>query len=400
MAWRIDEQVVRGEVDCRARGKVTGKIWFLGRKEPVVLDLDGYPGRDLAGHTLSFSNPNPKGELGEGFAALQAGAVGDMTASRKAKVPDIPMEEVAEYYRRKEPFPWHWGNTIYLEWYSELNGRVVIESAEFELEVSSEATWTMSEEDEAAQREESALAILNTLAEIPAGDDDDEAQSEAEAEADAEAARMDLLLDRVTARLEREGAENFEKVLKEERERMKRESGEPEEVVTPEMEEERRQWIEELNAAAEEAASELEAEKWKGDGERNTRDRHPLVDRGLDLSVRLFKEVADWLPDDVQAEHPLLEIVNSASSASAKLGGALSEENEWPPDKLFAGNVLVRLKKARGYLRDALSGLDSADEGGLGTPEWRSEIRHELGEMLDAVNGLIREVREVLGEGD
>ena len=117
----------------------------------------------------------------------------------------------------------------------------------------------------------------------------------------------------------------------------------------------------------------------------------------MGLSVRLFSEVAEWLPKDVQAEHPLLEIVNSATSASAKLGGALGRGGEWPPDKLFAGNVLVSLKKARGYLRDALSGLDSADEGGLGTPEWRSEIRHELGEMLEAVNELIRELRELLG---
>jgi hypothetical protein len=123
-----------------------------------------------------------------------------------------------------------------------------------------------------------------------------------------------------------------------------------------------------------------------------------LVNRGLDLSVRLFSDVAVWLPQDVQAEHPLLEIVNSASSASAKLGGALDEDDEWPPDELFAGNVLVRLKKARGYFRDVLGGLDSADEGGLGTAEWRSEIRHEVGEMLEAVNELIREVREVLDE--
>jgi hypothetical protein len=397
MAWRIDEQVIRGEVDFRERGTVSGRIWFVGRREPVVLDLKGYPARDLAGHLLKFSNPKPKGELGDGFADEQRGAAGDMTASRKAKIPDIPMEEVGEYYRRKEPFPWHWGNTLYLEWYSERNGRVVIETAEFVLEVSEEASWSMSDEDEAAQQEENAGAVLSTLAKLsPEEDDEDEPQSAAEAEADAEAARMDLLLDRVTARLEREGTEDFERVLKEERERMRRESGEPEEVVTPEMEEERRQWIEELNAGAEEAMSDLEAEKWKDEG--LGRPRHPLVNRGLDLSIRLFSDVAQWLPQEVQSEHPLLEIVNSASSASAKLGGALDADDEWPPDKLFAGNVLVRLKKARGYFRDALSGLDSAEEGELGTREWISEIRQEVTGMLIEVQRLIAEVRGVLGE--
>jgi hypothetical protein len=49
MAWRIDEQVVRGEIDNRERGRVTGKIWFAGRAEPVELQLTGNCWRDLAG---------------------------------------------------------------------------------------------------------------------------------------------------------------------------------------------------------------------------------------------------------------------------------------------------------------------------------------------------------------
>jgi len=409
VAWRIDEQVVRGEMDFRERGTVTGRIWFAGREAPVVLDLQGYPARDLAGHVLTFANPKPSGALRDGFAQRQRGAAGDMTASRKVKIPDIPMEEVGEYYRRKEPFPRHWGNTLYLEWYSELNGRVVIEAADFELEVSAAASWSMTEGEEEALRSENANAMFSTLADAPLEaefndaddiDDEDEPQSALEAAADAEAARMDLLLDRVTARLEREGAESFEKVLMEERARMKRESGKPEVVVTPEMEEERRRWIDELNAGCEEAMQELEAEKWKDEGEGFGRPQHPLVSRALDLAVKIFKDAEAWLPEEVQPEHPLLEIVNSASGASGKLGGALDEDDEWPPDKLFAGDVLVRLKKARGYYRDALSGLDSADEEGLATPEWRLEMRHELGEMLEAVNELIREVRENLGEGE
>ena len=31
MAWRIEEAVVRGEIDSRGRGRVTGRIWFAGR---------------------------------------------------------------------------------------------------------------------------------------------------------------------------------------------------------------------------------------------------------------------------------------------------------------------------------------------------------------------------------
>jgi hypothetical protein len=102
---------------------------------------------------------------------------------------------------------------------------------------------------------------------------------------------------------------------------------------------ERAAWIEEENAAAEEALAEMEAEKWKG-------------------------------------------------------------EEEWPPPALFAGNVPARLKKARDYLRDVLRGLDSADEEGLATVEWRAATRRETGEILGEVQRLIKEVRKVLADAE
>ena len=49
-----------------------------------------------------------------------------------------------------------------------------------------------------------------------------------------------------------------------------------------------------------------------------------------------------------------------AGVASAKLAGALNRgscDEEWPPPPIFAGDTLVRLKKARGFLRDALAAL-------------------------------------------
>ena len=35
MAWRIDEQVIRGEIDNRTPGKVRGQLWLVGRDEPI-----------------------------------------------------------------------------------------------------------------------------------------------------------------------------------------------------------------------------------------------------------------------------------------------------------------------------------------------------------------------------
>jgi len=166
MAWRIEEQVVRGEIDNRTPGRVLGKIWLVGRDEAVDLDLQGNPWRDLAGHRLTFTNPDAKPGADSGFSAYQSGRVGDMTASRKVRVPDCTMDELMD-------------------------------------------------EDE----------------------DDDPPQSLEEAQADAEDARMQLLLDRVTARLEREepGSADFQQIYEEERSRLMRERGEKEPTLTPEV---------------------------------------------------------------------------------------------------------------------------------------------------------------------
>lgn len=409
MAWRVDKQLVRAELDNRTKGRVTGTLWFEGRTEPVTLDLKGNPWRDLAGHRIVVTNPSPKPGKLDGFAEHQVGVVGDITASRKVRVPDCPMEEFIAAYKTDRKFTFHMANALYLEWYSEYNGRVVIESSDYKLELDGLPAWEMTDEDERERRSASSEALHNfmdlaveALAQSrEAGDDsdDDLPTSRAEAEADAEAARMDLLLDRVGARMEREGRDegDFDRILEEEQQRMRRERGEPEpEPLTPEQEAERDAWIEEMNAVAEEALDEMGS----GGGFMDEPD-HPLVEQCGDLAVRLHHEVKDgaWVPESASSEHPLHEVVFGVQIASAKLAGALNSshrDGDWPPDPLVAGDTLVRLKKARRHLRDALAGLDSADEENLAEPEWRERTRREIVAVLGHVQVLIRQVRESL----
>jgi hypothetical protein len=173
MAWRIEESVVRGEIDNRVRGCVTGRIWFVGRPEPVRLELAGNCWRDLAGRRLVFANPRSKpGDL-QNLAGLQRGAVGDITASRKVKVPDFPLEELGKYYKTGREWTWHWGNSLYLEWFSERNGRVVIETTSFDLTIAGESAWEMTENEEFIQRGVNGLAMngfMNRLAEAMSGE--------------------------------------------------------------------------------------------------------------------------------------------------------------------------------------------------------------------------------------
>ncbi len=423
MAWRIDEYLIHGEIDNRTPGRVTGRLWFLGREdEPVVLDLEGNAWRDVAGHVLRFTNPTPATpEAGflDGLAATQSGVVGDITASRKVKVPDCPMEEVMRLVRAGEKFPWHWGNSLYLEWHSERNGRVVIESANYQIEIDAEAAWTMSEAEETAQQETNGramVAFMERLADaVPDDDDfedfdeddetddDDAPTSAAEAVADAEQARMDLLLDRVQARIKRAlaaGEEpDHEAIFEEERERLRRERGEPDpEPTTPEEEAERAAWITAMNAAAEEAlAASDDYDDWKDDEDRE----HPLVARCHSLHLRFHHDSAarGWLTDADPQEHPLRELEIGVMIAGGKLAGALNsldDEDDWPPGPLFAGDTLVRLKKARGHLRDSLAGADAAAEQSLADPAWLAHARADLVKLLAEVETLVAEVRAVL----
>lgn len=161
MAWRIDQHLLRGEIDNRTRGRVTGKLWFLGLPEPVVLDLHGDCAPDLAGCTLSILNSEPLAGLRDGFSSDQRGHVGDITASQRVKVPELPMEE----FIRTKNAPWHWANALYLEWFSPRNGRVVIQTTRYKLRIS-EPAWTMTPEEYRLSREASAADYQRELEEL------------------------------------------------------------------------------------------------------------------------------------------------------------------------------------------------------------------------------------------
>jgi len=226
MAWRIDEAVVKGEIDNRVRDRVRGRIWFAGRNDPVVLDLKGNAWRDVAGRVLYFENPTPKAMDLDGLAEAQDGSVGDITASRKVKVPEIPLDQIGDDYEAKKPWLWRWGNFLYLEWFSQRNGRVVIESPHFELRMEGDTAWEMTEEEEQIQKEANGRAIpefmeraLTAFEAEAKGDGEkepeiDEATPMTEDDAERWQARQDLLSDRIRARLQREGVEaDFDRIL-------------------------------------------------------------------------------------------------------------------------------------------------------------------------------------------
>ncbi|HEU5248129.1 MAG TPA: hypothetical protein VFU09_13655, partial [Candidatus Udaeobacter sp.] len=100
MAWRLHEHVLRGKIDNRTRGRVTGEIWLAGIDQPLVLELTGDCAPDLVGCELSFENPNPIPMTTKPPAHQQRGPAGDITAARKVRVFDVPIEEALAMSRR------------------------------------------------------------------------------------------------------------------------------------------------------------------------------------------------------------------------------------------------------------------------------------------------------------
>lgn len=156
MAWRFSENVLRGELDNTVRGRVTGTIWLAGIDLPVLLVLRGDCAPDLAGCRIAFENPNPVPMHPVSLPQfVQTGWVGEITSARRFKVPDVPIEE---FVRMKNP-PFHWANTLTLEWHSKTNGEISLHMHDFKLTVSPHE-WTLSPEEYEASREASSEGFI------------------------------------------------------------------------------------------------------------------------------------------------------------------------------------------------------------------------------------------------
>lgn len=206
--------------------------------------------------------------------------------------------------------------------------------------------------------------------------------------------RSDRLVDRIQARLVREGAEaDYEKILHEEIERMRIERGEPE--PTPEQLARNAEWIEEMNRAAEEAFDNPDPEI-----EDEIKRKHPLAERAFELSLRLRRAIraGRWAPEDASPEHPVAELEGAVMCAGAKLAGALNG-CEWPPLLDASAGVLVRLKRARDYLDDALRAADACREDKLIAPARLNPVVAEVAGLAKETDELIIELRAKLERG-
>lgn len=383
MAWRIEQAVIRGEIDNTVAGRTTGKIWLEGRERPLILNLEGDCLRDLAGCRLMFANPRPVADpdaisLSDG----QNGTVGDITASRRCRVPkdsDQPFDP-----ERGETV---WKNILYVEWFSRINGRVLIEAEDFELRVS-EPQWQMDEDDEVGQE----LSNLHEMREFVrqvlgrkeiADEDRGMTYGMNEFEWEARLKESDRLSDAYQEVLEKylddpdgEKKEAFvmgwDGLLDAMAQRSEGDGGDGEDFP-----------------AESEDAEETGAEFWWREEDSDPERSHPLQARAQELALRAM----DLVERESIPETPAQALLGNLLQVTGKLAGAL---NAWDgDDRPEPGLVLAILKRCLNWLNEALSSCQEliAVETEAEQRQLLLELRASIHEIRQGVTELRRELK-------
>ena len=427
MAFRLDQAIVRGELDNTEQGHLRGRIWLEGREQPLTLDLEGDAWRDVAGARITFTNHEPRRQKNQGdLKPAQHGIVGDITVSKKVKQITASDEEWQRCMEDGKQPPYEWRNSLYIEWFSEENGRVVIESADFELQIT-EFTWQMDEAEEQAQQFANLNAMRNWLATIiqrpeKKDDDDDEDGFDEDEDLPVSEAEWEESL-KLSDRLTDAHMEAMDKYAEDDDDETKvafvmgwdhmldmmaqaqENSGKPQTAdQSPSMED-----FEDDDDDPEDAG-----EEWKEDAEDDSDDdsddddafadymeerrSHPLQKSAHKLVTRILRDLRDedrdeCIEDEDARNTPLSRFISNTMSISGKLAGALSTRRF--AEGSDAGYTLAILKRCLNWSNEALSGLNDL----LADSLWEdrhtlfSEYKRELHVVRDGITDLRQEIR-------
>jgi len=401
MAWRLHKSVKQGEIDNRTPGQVTGRIWLVGRAEPIVLDLKGNTLKDLAGCFVRFSNPAPdKGEAVD-LKPQQRGVVGDITGSRKVRVPDVPIEEMMRLSKEGKKFPEHLGNCLYIEWFSEANGRVVIESADYQVTLSA-PEWEMTEkqqQDQLRANQEAIRHFLDRLAGAISSDSDAEGADDEESYKPMNEFEWEKFMKESDKRTDRymEILEKYE--------------GHPdqEKLVAHEM---GWTWLEEALDADERGkleeddsdddpfdmddAPELvpdpltEGVDWVRD--EHGHPQHPLVLRAIKVATGMWHHCKDKGLLGETGDPELHDMIFEAEMTGAKLAGGLNSlAYDHAPE---GGFVVACLKRALNYLHKAIGLTDKVAAKSLIPAEELTAYRNNLFGIREEILQLMERFRQ------
>lgn len=396
MAWRIHQRVLRGEIDNRERGRVRGSIWLHGRNEPITLDLSGNCSPDLAGCLVNFENPEPESaaKTDADLATIQTGVAGEITASRKVHALAVPLDEALRLTKAGETPPILLENGFYLEWFSEANGRVVIESTAYQVDVSAPA-WTPLPEDEEVQIAASRQAIREWLERADAAlHQQPSAAFDPDEEKPLDEFGYEKFMRESDARTDRylELREKYE--------------GHPdqEKIVAREM---GWTWLEEALEADERGAlpprEKIELPPLEPnpmtegiDWVRNEKGdiHHPMTKRASESGTAMWHYCNERGLLGENGDPDLHEMIFQFQIAGAKIAGALDGLAYSEDDAREAGLIVAALKRALNYLHTSLSAVDKAAQKQLLAADRLASFRAELFGVREAILALMQRYRE------
>lgn len=402
MAWQLHEHVLRGKIDNRTRGRVTGEIWLAGTDHPLLLELAGDCAPDLAGCELRFENPNPIPMTTKPPVPQQHGPAGDITAARKVRVFDVPVDEAIAMSRRGETPPEQIANAIYLEWFSERSGRVVIESADYRLQIS-EPSWRytkeeITERDRRIAEEETPFAIAIT--------EDGETQQWDEIryeqflrESDALTERYGRLLEKYADHPDSEriiaremGWTWLEEALDQQEEQKKNEQESETDNLELRIDREKKD-----ESGEDVQDHELPPPDPVHEGIDWVRDErghilHPIEKRAHDALHALLNEVKAAEDFQEDEDEQLTDFVSGFMTLTAKLAGALGGVARGD-DFFEPAMVIAWLKRILEILNTTIAGADATGDKGLLPPDRIAYYRNELFAIRENVLELIKDLR-------
>jgi len=159
MALKLGDFILFGEIDNRTRGRIRGTFIINSSQELITLDLEGDCHSDLAGSSYVFYNSSSRKWKGPLLQSLQKGLTGDICASKKVKVSDLPPDELVN-----NPTAFHWGNSTFIEWFAD-DGPIIIELTNI-LHRQSQFLWSLEPADEKKllqQNQQNRKECLNRL---------------------------------------------------------------------------------------------------------------------------------------------------------------------------------------------------------------------------------------------
>jgi hypothetical protein len=396
MALRIHQSVVRGEIDNCQCGRICGSIWLIGHEQPIVLKLSGNCHSDLAGCLVKFVNPSPAAsdvEKDAQIEASQSGVAGEITASRKIRVFDVPVEKAMRITRKGGTPPEHTANSLYIEWFSDANGRVVIESSDYIIDLSS-PEWTLSPEDEQEQMESTHQAMRNWLDRLDHAHQLDESVSFDPDD--------DKPLDEFGyEKFMRESDARTDKYM----ELLEKYEGHPdqEKIVAREMGWE---WLEEALEADERGAlpprEKMEAPELKPnpatEGVDWVRDEdghihHPLTKHAFESAMSMWHFCDDRGLLGENGDVDLAKMIFQFQTAGAKIAGALDSLAYDYEQSREGGFIVAALKRALNYLHASIAAAEKMAEKKLIDSERLNTFRSDLFDTREEILTLMQRFR-------